>query len=106
MAKEQLHNWGRYILLAIVIIFGTGGWVVTVRSNTKDIGKLQVKTENLQEDVHVLELNNKDLTNISKNTLDVLVQVNSKLETIQQTQTKQAVIQAVNSTKLESLTKD
>ncbi len=106
MPKEQLHHWGRYILLAIVIIFGTGGWVVTVRSNTHDIGKLQGKTEVLQEDVHVLELNNKDLTNISKNTLNVLVQVNSKLETIQQTQTNQAVIQAVNSTKLESLTKD
>lgn len=105
MAKE-LHIWGRYILLAIVIIFGTGGWVVTVRSNTNDIGKLQEKTEILQEDVHVLELNNKDLTNISKNTLNVLVQVNAKLETITKTQTDQAVIQAVNSTKLESLTKD
>lgn len=106
MAKEQWHNWGRYILLGIIIIFGTGGWVVTVRSNTNDIGKLQEKTELLQEDVHTLELNNKDLTNISRNTLDVLVQVNAKLDTITKTQTEQAVIQAVNSTKLDSLTKD
>lgn len=106
MAKEQLHHWGRYILLAVVIIFGTGGWVNTVRSNTQDIDKLQDKTEILQDDVHTLELNNKDLVNISKNTLDVLIQVNSKLETITNTQTDQAIIQAINSTKLETLTKD
>lgn len=61
MAKEQLHTWGRYVLLAVVIIFGTGGWVVNVQSNTKDIVKLQGKTEILVEDVHRIELNAKDI---------------------------------------------
>lgn len=106
MAKEQLHNWGRYILLGIVIIFGTGGWVVTVRSNAQNIGKLQEKTEVLQDDVHRIELNAKDVKNVAIQGVEALTSINTELKAIRQEQARSATIQAVNSTKLESLTKD
>ena len=43
MAKEQWHNWGRYILLAVVIIFASGGWVMKVMSNTDAIAELEIE---------------------------------------------------------------
>ena len=37
MAKEQLHNWGRYILLAATIIFACGGYALKVSDNSKGV---------------------------------------------------------------------
>ena len=83
MAKEQLHNWGRYILLAIVIIFGSGGWAAKVVSNTntisenrsdsmladisllKKVEKSESSIENLKGDVHKMELNAKDIKSLA-----------------------------------------
>jgi threonyl-tRNA synthetase len=106
MAKEQLHNWGRYVFLALVIVFASGGWVITVKSNTDNIIKNATKIEKVEDDIHKLELSDKDIANLSQKSVEFMTKIDSSLITIQQEQTKQALIQAVNSEKLKTLTKD
>ncbi len=120
MANAQIHNWGRYILLAIVIIFGTGGWVFTVRDNTKDIGLLQVDVKDVRDDVkdvrddvHKLELSDKDIANLAQKSVDFMSRIDVSVGKIltEQTkltaeQTKITTEQAVMNVKLETLTKD
>lgn len=106
MAKEQLHSWGRYILIATTIIFACGGWVYTVRDNTKDIGILQDDTKVLQRDVHKLELADKDIANMAQMSVDFMIKIDSTLDQIKTVQAAQRTIQAVNSEKLKTLTKD
>lgn len=106
MAKEQLHSWGRLIVLGIFIVFATGGWVVKVLSNTEAITRVQNKVDVIEEDIHVLELKDKDLANMAEQSLMFMSQVNTKLDSIITEQTKQAVINAVNSEKLQQLTKE
>ena len=113
MAREQIHNWGRYILLAIVIIFGTGGWVFTVRDNTKDIDLLQVDVKDVQDDVHKLELSDKDIANLAQKSVDFMSRIDISVGKIltEQTkltaeQTKITTEQAVMNVKLKTLTKD
>lgn len=57
MAKEQLHNWSRYILLAIVIIFAGGGYAMKVNSMSADVLKNENKIEKVEGKVHKLEVN-------------------------------------------------
>ncbi len=113
MPKEQWHNWGRYIFLAMVIIFGSGGWVMKVRSNSNDIDTLEKEVKVVQKDVHNLELSDKDIANLAQKSVDYMTRINKSLDNIQRTQVKQAdilseqkTIQAVNSQKLQTLTKD
>jgi hypothetical protein len=105
MAKE-LHDWGRYILLAIVIIFGTGGWAVTVRDNTADISILQEDTRIIKDDIHELQLSDFRIANLTQNTSMTMEQVLSELVAIRKEQAKQATIQAINSEKLKTLTRN
>ena len=88
MANAQIHNWGRYILLAIVIIFGTGGWVFTVRDNTKDIGLLQVDVKDVRDDVHKLELSDKDIANLAQKSVDFMSRIDVSVGKILTEQTK------------------
>lgn len=105
MVKDQWHSWGRFLLLGIFIIFATGGWVVKVLSNTEAITRVQNKVEVVQNDVHELQLKDKDLTNMAEQSLMFMSQVNTKLDSIISELTKQAVVNAVNSEKLQQLTK-
>ena len=72
MAKEQWHSWGRYILLAIVIIFSCGGYVFVVKANSDDIDKVETKVESIEEDVHALELNQRDEIAMKKQLIKTL----------------------------------
>ncbi len=106
MAKEEAHKWGRYVMLGIFIIFGTGVWVAKVLSNTAAIVEVKADVKIVRKDVHKLELRDKDLANMAEQSLTFMSQVNTKLDTIVTEQTKQSVINAVNSEKLKTLTKD
>ncbi len=106
MAKEEAHKWGRFILLGIFIVFATGGWVVKVLSNTEAITRVQIKVQAVEEDVHKLQLKDKDLANMAEKSLMFMSQVDTKLDSIVTEQKEQAVINAVNSEKLQQLTKD
>lgn len=113
MAKEQWHNWGRtlIILAGIIvtgagIVFTSGGYIEVIKGNTKDIDVLEIDVDEVKEDVHKLELQDKDLANIAERTLNYMVKADARLEAIQKEQSEQKTIQAVNSEKLKTLTKD
>ena len=106
MAKEQWHNWGRIILLGIVIIFACGGYALKINSNYSDIVVLEKEVKGVQGDVHKLELADKDIAFMAQRSIELMTEINSSLESIKVIQSKQAVVQAVNSTKLQTLTKD
>ncbi len=106
MAKEQWHNWGRTVTTIITLVFVCGITYKTIGHNTEDIGKVEVKVDTNTKDIHEIELNAKDIKNVAVQAAESMISIDSKLDAIQKEQANQATIQAVNSTKLESLTKD
>ena len=117
MAKEQLHNWGRYILLAIVIVFGSGGWVTKVISNTNAIA--DVKSENIaanasllnkvektEEDIVSLKLQNKNMESLTVSINNSLRELKDGQANSNTTQQKMVTAVAVISEKVNTLTKD
>ena len=106
MAKDQWHSWGKTLIILAGIIFAGGGYVMKINANTKDIDKVEVKADDNSEEIVDLKLQYKDIENLSSQTVGVLTEINNKLTSVQKTQTEQAVIQAVNSEKLKTLTKD
>ncbi len=106
MAKEQWHSWGRTAVILAGIVFAGGGYVMKIRGNTKDIIKVEEKVETIQKDVHEIELNAKDIKAVAVRAAEAMISIDTKLSFIQNEQAKQATIQAVNSEKLKTLTKD
>ncbi len=106
MAKEQLHSWGRYILLAIVIIFTCGGYAMRVSDNTKGVAKNTFKIEEVREKVHIFELWGKDMENIATSSDKSLKSIDSKMSTIQTDQQSIKTDLAVMKVKVDTLTKD
>ena len=106
MAKEQWHNWLRAAVILAGIIFAGGGYAMKIASIDKDVEKNEVEIEQNEDDIVKLQLRDKDLASMAEKSLTVMSQVNAKLDTIQTTQTAQAIVQATNSEKLQHLTKD
>ena len=106
MAREQWQNWLRTAVILAGIIFAGGGYAMKIISIDKDVIKNEVNIKNAEESIVKLQLRDKDLASMAEKSLTFMTQVNSKLETIQQTQSEQATIQAVNSEKLKTLTKE
>lgn len=106
MAKPELHNWARYLLMILAIVFAGGGYAMKVTDNSSRISKTEAVDDKQGDQIHALQLADKDIANIAEKSLETMGAINVKLEAIQGTQTKQAVIQAVNSEKLKTLTKD
>ena len=124
MAKEQWHNWGRTFIILSGIVFAGGGYAMKIHGNTSDIGKVDTRvTTTSQEheqdikkvedriletenDVHRIELNAKDVMNIALQSAEAFDDIKQTLTEMQKTQSNMATVQAVNSAKLETLTKD
>ncbi len=106
MAKEQLHSWSRTVVMIVTLIFVCGITYNNIGHNTKDIDKVETKVEVVEKDVHRLQLKDKDLANMAKQSLMFMSQVDTKLDFIITEQTKQSIINAVNSEKLQQLTKE
>ncbi len=106
MAKEQLHSWSRTVVMIVTLIFVCGITYNNIGHNTKDIDKVETKVEVVEKDVHELQLKDKDLANMAKQSLMFMSQVDTKLDSIITEQTKQSIINAVNSEKLQQLTKE
>ena len=106
MAKEQWHNWGRTLTTIVTLVFVCGITYSTIGRNTDDIVILEKDVKVVQEDVHKLELQDKDIANMAKQTLDYMIKLDTNVDAIRTEQQKQATIQAVNSEKLKTLTKD
>ncbi len=124
MAKEQLHNWGRYILLAIVIVFSSGGWVFKVISNTtaiadvkresvaadekliKSDAKLFEKVEKTRDDIIDLKLQYKDIEGLTTTINTSLRELKDGQKTSNKVQGEMRTDVAVISEKVKTLTKD
>lgn len=93
MAKDEWHNWARIALVVGTMLFSLGsGWKM-ISSNAKGVDRnevninenekeqdvahkeIVVKVEACEDDIHALQLNNKDLENITSATLDVLKEI-------------------------------
>ena len=54
MAKK-LNGWTKWVIFAATALIALGGYMVTVRSNTVRIEKVEVKSEVMQMDVVELQ---------------------------------------------------
>ena len=77
-----------------------------INGNSGGIKNNSNKLEIVKDDVHRLELNDKDIKNMAQKSLDFMVRIDSSLTGIKTEQAKQATVQAINSVKLKTLTKD
>ena len=59
-----------------------------------------------EEDIHRIELNAKDIQNMAAQSVEAFTDIKKTLVEMQKTQSNMATVQAVNSAKLETLTKD
>lgn len=106
MARTEWHQWGRYIFMAVVIIFSCGGYAMKIIGNSANIEKNTKSIGANKDSVHKLELSGKDIANLAQKSVDQWSQVLTILSGMSKTQIEQGTILAVNSTKLETLTKD
>ncbi len=108
MAKEagQLSVWMKFALWAIGLIFACGMAYQQLGSIDKRVAKNTDGIEVVKEDVHRIELDAKDIKALAATAAAAAIASDVKFATIQSQLTEQATIQAINSTKLESLTKD
>ncbi len=124
MAKEQWHSWSRTIITIISLAFVCGITYNSIGGNTDDINKVddrvtksteaheqdikQVEGRMLaaEEDIHRIELNAKDIQNMAAQSVEAFTDIKKTLTEMQKTQSGMATVQAVNSAKLETLTKD
>lgn len=124
MAKTDFPTWMKFSLAVLGILAIGAGWGVGYKALATNVGtntigvaanattarkhaeKNEAHEKSMTERIHSIELKSKDIEAIAAQGVEALTSINSKLTAIQTEQTKQATIQAVNSTKLESLTKD
>lgn len=113
MTKTDFPTWMKFSLAVLAILAIGVGWGVgykaladNVGHNTDGLETINVKVDKTIEDVHRIELDAKDIKNVAVQAAKSMASVDARLESIQKEQAKQATIQAVNSEKLKSLTKD
>ena len=127
MAKELKEKWTgitKFVSVAILLASLVFTWGRTESTqdarieNTEKTGLANAteikshKAENVKheaamtERVHRVELNSKDIQNLASQSAAAFLEVKDIMTDMQKTQAKQATVQAVNSAKLESLTKD
>ena len=116
MVKEQLQHWARYILLAVVITFASGGWVAKVMSNANaiaDVKKESVaadksileKVEKTKDDVVDLKLRYKDIQGLTTSIYQALRDIKDSQRTSNIVQQTMVTNVAVISEKVQNLTK-
>ncbi len=77
MDKTEWHNWGRYIMLGVLIIFACGGWVTKVISNTVDIADVAEEVEDNKDNIHVLQIQTNKIESVVQNINGSLVRLES-----------------------------
>lgn len=124
MAKTDFPTWMKFSL-AVLVILGIGvGWGVGYNAIASNVGANTATGVTLTADlkdhakdndeheaamtkrVHEMELAHQEVKNVAVQAAKSMISIDAKLGAIQAQQAKQATISAVNSTKLESLTKD
>ena len=111
MAKEPINNENlsvkmKFALWIVGLIFAGGILYNTIKSQGEDIKENRGEIKIVKTDVRRIELDAKDIKSVAIRAAEAMTSIDIKLTTIQMEQTKQATIQAVNSEKLKTLTKD
>lgn len=88
------------------ILYACGAVTSDITRNTEDISKLDDKTEANEKSIHRVELDAKDIKALAATAAAASISSNQKFEAIQIQLAEHGKIQAINSTKLETLTKD
>jgi hypothetical protein len=104
--KSELSIKMKFALWFVGVIFTAGILYHTVNSHGVDIRENREDIVTVKEDVHRIELDAKDIKSVAIRAAEAMESIDTKLETIQKTQHDQATVQAVNSEKLKTLTKD
>ncbi len=106
MAKEQWHNWGRTAITIVTLVFVCGVTYKTIDHNTEDINKVEVKVEDIKDDVVDLKLQYKDMESLATSTNNILQELKTGQVTDRVIQNKMVTDVAVISEKVNTLTKD
>ena len=111
MVKEQINDGNlsvkmKFALWIVGLVFAGGILYNTIKSQGEDIKENRGEIKVVKEDVRRIELDAKDIKSIAIRSAEAMTSIDVKLSCIQTEQTKQATIQAVNSEKLKTLTKD
>ncbi len=124
MAKEQVHNWLRTVVVILTIGVAGGGYAMKINSNTTGIEKVGIKVEKVddkidraKEEIHKIAIHQGKIEGVAIRSAEALSSIDARLDGIQKAQTAQATsinaklakystVQAVNSEKLSTLTKD
>ena len=105
MAAE-IHGYIKTFLILAAVVFAGGDYVMKQGDNTGRIVKVEEVNTVQTDQIHALELADKDILNIAEKSLETMGHINIKLESIQQTQTRQSILLDRNTIKLETLTKE
>ncbi len=76
------------------------------KSHNEEIKDIEIRILATEDDVHKIELEAKDIQNLAITTAKTMRSIDAKFDIIQKDLARQATIQAVNSEKLNTLTKD
>ena len=120
MAKTDFPTWMKFV----VVVMAIGGTIFTwgvaysahqarissVEETDKilaaDIKVNRTDIEEAKEDRHRMQIDAIDVKNVAVQSAQAFVDIKIIMTDMQKTQAEQATVQAVNSAKLESLTKD
>ena len=105
MAKEQVHHWLRTAVILAGIVFAGGGYVMKISAMDKSVINNKEKIERVADDVVNIRLDAKDTHALAAAAARSMQIIETRFGVIQTQLSNQATIQAINSTKLESLTK-
>lgn len=109
MAKEQgiqLSLWMKFALWSIGLIFACGMAYQQMGSIDNRVTKNTEGIDTVKKSVHRIELDAKDIKNLAATAAKAAISSNEKFARIQEQLALQVTIQAVNSEKLKTLTKD
>ena len=114
---KEVHGYIKTAIVVGAIVFAWGGYAMKISGNsdaiaTNEISRTEAdkaitaKVDGAIEDIHRIELNAKDTHALASQAAEALLSIDVKFSTIQTQLNEQATIQAVNSEKLKTLTKD
>lgn len=124
MVKAEFSTWMKFAISVLIILAVGVGWGVGYKALADNVGNNTSETninasdikvhaeENAEheaamtERIHQMELAHQDIKNVAVRSAEAMISIDAKLGAIQAEQARQATIQAVNSEKLKTLTKD
>ena len=106
MAKEQWHSWARHLVIVAAIVFAGGGYVMKINSNSVDIAKNEETIEKVEDNVHILELKQRDEAAVKAAIFSTLHRLETEQKLMSIAQQQAAIDITVIKGQVNNLTKD